>query len=87
MFPQGCKLAATGPDSIPLEIHHGALQHRTDLTTTYEEANIIIAQQMTYLGLEGIATMHVILDDIDVSDDTQVTQWPLWTSKLQPKNT
>ena len=66
MFPQGSKLVVTGPDPTPLEIHHGALQHRTDLTTTHEEADIIIVQQMTYLGLEGVATMHVISDDTDV---------------------
>ena len=66
MFSRGCKLVVTGPDPIPLEIHNGALRQRTDFKTTHEEADIIIAQQMTYLGLDGIQSVHVISDDTDV---------------------
>jgi len=66
MLPVWHKLVITGPDPIPLEIHDGVARHRTDLTTTHEEADVIIAQQMTYLGLEGVKSIHVISDDTDV---------------------
>jgi hypothetical protein len=56
----------TGPDPIPLEVYDGVLRQRTELKTAHEEADIIIAQRMTYLGLEGIKYVHVISDDTDV---------------------
>ena len=61
------KLVITGEDPCPIEISNGgeSVETRSDLNTTHEEADIIIAQQLVRCASDA-RTVTVICDDTDV---------------------
>ena len=69
-FPSHCpefrRLIVTGDDPTPMEITRNAKIPRGDLKTTHEEADNIIAQQMTFVAKHSTGGISVISDDTDV---------------------
>ena len=65
---QNHKLVVTGADPVPVEISHdGIIIQRTDLSTSHEEADIIIIQQVLSCAEENAnSKITVIADDTDV---------------------
>ena len=59
-------LLVIGSSEVPQEICSGVVVDRIDLKTTYEEADVIIPQQMVYAVSQGAKTIIVICDDTDV---------------------
>ena len=57
------KLVITGNDSIPIEICHGVVTRREDMSITHEEADTMIMKQM---ASAGAAIMLVVADDTDI---------------------
>ena len=56
-------LVITGEHPVPIEIRNGKINKRIDMTTTQEEADTIIIQQLARLSVE---TALVIADDTDI---------------------
>ena len=56
-------LVITGDHPVPIEIRNGKINKRIDMTTTQEEADTIIIQQLARLSVE---TALVIADDTDI---------------------
>ncbi|MEL7308361.1 MAG: hypothetical protein AAGK05_11175 [Pseudomonadota bacterium] len=63
---QGHKLIITSQEETPIEIRNGEILTRYDMTTSHEEADIIIAQQMLLAAKESPASITIISDDTDV---------------------
>ena len=57
------KLVVTGSDPVPLEIEGGQMNKRPDMTTTQEEGDTLIIQQVSRV-LTG--TVLVVADDTDI---------------------
>lgn len=53
-------------DVIPEETHLGVCIKRLDLSTTHEEADVIIPQQLVHAVNEGAECIKVVCDDSDV---------------------
>ena len=62
----GHRLIVTGQDPVRKEIHRGILVEWRDLTTTHEEADVIIPHQTVTLARQGIRHITVICDDTNV---------------------
>ena len=60
------KLVMTGSGYVPQQIHMGIVISRHDLTTSHEEADVIIPQQMVVAADTGTERIAVICDDTDV---------------------
>ena len=60
-------LVVTGSLMIPRQVRNGMIIERTDLSTTHEEADVIIVQQAYQFILDvSIKSICVICDDTDV---------------------
>jgi len=59
-------LVVTGSNTTPQEVSLGVLIQRGDLTTSHEEADVVMVQQAVALANQGINCMKVICDDTDV---------------------
>ena len=62
------KLAVTGADAVPIEISEGGVViSRADLTTSHEEAdNVIVQQVLSYAAENAESKITVVADDTDV---------------------
>nr|CAD7451845.1 unnamed protein product [Timema tahoe] len=61
------KLIIARSNSTPVEIFAGSkISYREDLSTTHEEADLIIAQQIMVVAKEGPHVISVVADDTDV---------------------
>lgn len=67
MSTQNHRLVVTGDDPVPTEVSRGRSLPRLDLETTFEEADMIIAQQAIHLARENEESrIRVVSDDTDV---------------------
>ena len=57
------KLVVTGSDPVPVEINNGVVIRRQDMTTTQEEGDTIVVQQVANLKAH---TALVVADDTDI---------------------
>lgn len=66
-LPQtGNLLVVTGAKPTPMEICDGGMRDRPDLSTTHEEADVIIIQQFVHLANSGKKSIRMIANDTDV---------------------
>ena len=69
-FPRGVninrRLVVTGEDPVPFEITPGTTIRRQDMSTTHEEADNILAQQMVLNASQPNTGVCVVSDDTDV---------------------
>ena len=59
-------LVVTGEESVPIQVYKGQKSLRMDLTSSLEEADNIIAQQVVSLGKDSDARVVALADDTDV---------------------
>lgn len=57
------KLVMTGNDPVPIQIYKGVVTRRDDMTTTHDEADTMLIQQVASVG---VANALVVADDTDV---------------------
>lgn len=57
------KLVTTGNNPVPVQINHGDVSRRDDMTITHDEADTMIIQQVASVGA---ANVLVVADDTDV---------------------
>ena len=62
-IPLITSLVITSRSPAPMEVRSAALVQRLDLKTTYEEADVIIPQQVVALADMGCKTINAICDD------------------------
>ncbi len=60
------RLLLTGSGTSPTEVRMGVVITRTDMRTTHEEADVIIAQQMVCAATESSSCITIASDDTDV---------------------
>ncbi len=60
------RLLITGSGTSPTEVRMGVVITRTDMRTTHEEADVIIAQQMVCAATESSSCITIVSDDTDV---------------------
>lgn len=65
-FTQNSKLVITGSNNTPIEIKHGVVIQREDMSTSHEEADCIIVQQAIMAATEHQQAVSVVADDNDV---------------------
>ena len=64
-YTQNNKLVVTGSNNTPVQISHGVVIYREDISTSHEEADCIIVQQ-AMMASEYQQGVSVIADDTDV---------------------
>ena len=64
-YTQNNKLVVTGSNNTPVQISHGVVIYREDISTSHEEADCIIVQQ-AMMASEYQQRVSVIADDTDV---------------------
>ena len=60
------KFIITSKQDTPEQLHFGRKSERNDLTTTQEEADVIITHQVTAAVTDGKSSVKVICEDTDV---------------------
>ena len=58
----------TGSEDTPIQAKNGRKMYCHDLSTTHEEADVIIIQQCYHLAKEGVDELRIECDDTDVFD-------------------
>ena len=64
-YTQNYKLVVTGSNNTPVQISHGVVIYREDISTSHEKADCIIVQQ-ALMASEYQQGVSVIADDTDV---------------------
>ena len=64
-YTQNNKLVVTGSNNTPVQISHGVVIYREDISASHEEADCIIVQQ-ALMASEYQQGVSVIADDTDV---------------------
>ena len=59
-------LVITGSDPVPNEVQNGIHVRRQDLTTTHEEADVTIINQVMHVARLDTCIVHVVYHDMDV---------------------
>ena len=65
-FPADKKLVVTEQEPVPFEINKGVIIQRSDMRTTYEEADVIIIQQLLSVVELAVKSVKIICDVTDV---------------------
>ena len=60
------RLVITGQANTPMEVQRAVVNYRDDLTTTHEEADVIMIQQVAAVANDGARHIKVLSDDTDV---------------------
>ena len=60
------KLIITSPNTIPDEITMGVHVKRHDMGNRYEEADVIVVNQVMSAASQGYKTIHIVFDNTDV---------------------
>ena len=73
-YTQNNKLVVTGSNSTPVQISHGVVIYREDISTSHEQADCIIVQQ-AMMASEYQQGVSVIADGTDVFILVIITIW------------